>query len=156
MRQITLVMKYEMNEDQEVLVQQLTHKLAQLDSQIKASKDYEKEALIEEKKLFQSHLEDLRFGAIIISYSKKSESEKWDFWKEEFSNLMSLHLAFKNLYEIFDRESYTRWVEIAEDFDEYLIRICDEFNLEYELAYTLCELNHGSDDWKRIIENNEE
>jgi len=149
-------MQYDLNEDQEILVKQLTHKLAELDGQIEKSIDYEKEALEEERKLFKSHLEDLRFGATIISYSKKTEEEKWAFWREEFSNLLSLHLALDNLYEIFDRESYMRWLEIEPEFDEYLMKVCLEFDLEYELSYSLCELAHGSKEWQRIIDNNEE
>ena len=149
-------MDYELNEDQEVLLKQLTHKIKLVEEKISKSNDYEKEALEEERMVYQKNIDDLRFGALLIHYIKLSDEQKTEWWKNEFSDLLKLHLALDNIYEIFNRESYDRWSEIELEFDEYLYMICNEYDLEYEFAFRLCELSRESDEWKQLIKDNQE
>lgn len=149
-------MDYELNEDQELLLKQITHKIKLVEEKISKSKDYEKEALEEERMVYQKNLDDLRFGALLIHYIKLDEDKKVEWWKNEFADLLKLHLALDNIYEIFNRESYERWYEIDLEFDEYLYMICKEFDLEYEFAFKLCELSRDSDEWKQLIKDNQE
>ena len=102
-------MDYELNEDQEVLLKQLTHKIKLVEEKISKSNDYEKEALEEERMVYQKNIDDLRFGALLIHYIKLGDEQKTEWWKNEFSDLLKLHLALDNIYEIFNRESYDRW-----------------------------------------------
>ena len=149
-------MDYELNEDQEVLLKQLTHKIKLVEEKISQSNEYEKEALEEERMVYQKNIDDLRFGALLIHYIKLSDEQKTEWWKNEFSDLLKLHLALDNIYEIFNRESYDRWSEIELEFDEYLYMICNEYDLEYEFAFRLCELSRESDEWKQLIKDNQE
>ena len=149
-------MDYELNKEQELLLKQLTHKIKLVDDKIAQSKDYEKEALKDEKMVYQENLDDLRSGALLIHYIKLDESQKAEWWKNEFAELLKLHFALDNIYEIFNRESYDRWFEIELKFDEYLLIICNEFDLEYEFAYKLCELSRESEEWKELIGANQE
>ena len=149
-------MDYELNEDQEVLLKQLTHKIKLVEEKISKSNDYEKEALEEERMVYQKNIDDLRFGALLIHYIKLGDEQKTEWWKNEFSDLLKLHLALDNIYEIFNRESYDRWSEIELEFDEYLYMICNEYDLEYEFAFRLCELSRESDEWKQLIKDNQE
>ena len=64
-------MDYELNEDQELLLKQITHKIKLVEEKIAKSKDYEKEALEEERMVYQKNLDDLRFGALLIHYIKQ-------------------------------------------------------------------------------------
>ena len=61
-------MDYELNKEQELLLKQLTHKIKLVDDKIAQSKDYEKEALKDEKRVYQENLDDLRSGALLIHY----------------------------------------------------------------------------------------
>ena len=149
-------MDYELNEDQEVLLKQLTHKIKLVEEKISQTNEYEKEALEEERMVYQKNIDDLRFGALLIHYIKLSDEQKTEWWKNEFSDLLKLHLALDNIYEIFNRESYDRWSEIELEFDEYLYMICNEYDLEYEFAFRLCELSRESDEWKQLIKDNQE
>ena len=72
-------MDYELNEDQELLLKQLTHKIKLVDEKISKSKDYEKEVLEEEKMVYQKNLDDLRFGALLIHYIKLDDEQKIRF-----------------------------------------------------------------------------
>ncbi len=149
-------MDYELNEDQELLLKQLTQKIKLVDDKIARSKDYEKECFEEEKMVYQKNIDDLRFGALLIHYIKLDDEQKTEWWKNEFAQLLKLHFALDNIYEIFYRESYDRWFEIEFEFDEYLLMICKEFDLEYEFAYKLCELSRESEEWKELIGTNQE
>ncbi len=149
-------MDYELNEDQELLLNQLTQKIKLVDNKIARSKDYEKESFKEEKMVYQKNIDDLRFGALLIHYIKLDDEQKTEWWKNEFAQLLKLHFALDNIYEIFYRESYDRWFEIELEFDEYLLMICKEFDLEYEFAYKLCELSRESEEWKELIGTNQE
>ena len=149
-------MDYELNEDQELLLKQLTQKIKLVDNKIARSKDYEKEPFEEEKMVYQKNIDDLRFGALLIHYIKLDDEQKTEWWKNEFAQLLKLHFALDNIYEIFYRESYDRWFEIELEFDEYLLMICEEFDLEYEFAYKLCELSCESEEWKELIGTNQE
>ena len=149
-------MDYELNEDQELLLKQLTQKIKLVDNKIARSKDYEKESFEEEKMVYQKNIDDLRFGALLIHYIKLDDEQKTEWWKNEFAQLLKLHFALDNIYEIFYRESYDRWFEIELEFDEYLLMICKEFDLEYEFAYKLCELSRESEEWKELIGTNQE
>ena len=149
-------MDYELNVDQELLLKQLTQKIKLVDDKIARSKDYEKESFEEEKMVYQKNIDDLRFGALLIHYIKLDDEQKTEWWKNEFAQLLKLHFALDNIYEIFYRESYDRWFEIELEFDEYLLMICKEFDLEYEFAYKLCELSRESEEWKELIGINQE
>ena len=98
-------MDYELNEDQELLLKQLTHKIKLVDEKILLSNDYEKAALKEEKMVYQKNLDDLRFGALLIHYIKLDDEQKIEWWKNEFSDLLKLHFAMDNIYEIFNRDT---------------------------------------------------
>jgi len=149
-------MDYELNEDQELLLKQLTQKIKLVDDKIARSKDYEKESFEEEKMVYQKNIDDLRFGALLIHYIKLDDQQKTEWWINEFAQLLKLHFALDNIYEIFYRESYDRWFEIELEFDEYMLMICKEFDLEYEFAYKLCELSCESEEWKELIGTNQE
>lgn len=100
--------------------------------------------------------DDMELQNFLAEYKSKSGSQKYTWWQGEFSRLLTATTAGTSLYKMFHEESYKHWTAIDEEFDDILFQLCMDFDIEYELAFALCEMERGSEGWKNCIEINED
>ena len=100
--------------------------------------------------------DDMEFQNFLLDYKGKSGSQKFTWWMGEFNRLISSTPPKVSLYQMFNKESYDHWVTIDEDFDDILFQLCMEYDIEYEFAFMLCELERGSEQWKHCLDINED
>lgn len=99
---------------------------------------------------------DMEFQNFLINYKAKTGDKKYEWWQGEFDRLLKATTAGTSLYGMFHSDSYDHWVVIDADFDDILFQLCMDFDIEFELAFALCEMERNSEGWKNCLEINED
>lgn len=145
-------------EEEVAEIKSLTKKVNAFNEKL-AAQDLSEElyvATMQEAKILKEKLEEIRLACFHREYRKLSDEDQYHWWVREFENQIKARTGGEYIYCMFTKEQYDYWTQLDEDFDDLLLQLCMDFDLEYELAFMLCEHPQYSEMWKHLIELNEE
>lgn len=143
------------NEEELAEIKEVTKRINAYSQQIeKETSEEGKVSLIQEMTAHKERLEDIRIQVFRREYNKLDEDGQYQWWITEFENQIKARAGGEYLYKMFSAEQYEYWLKLDSEFDEILFRLCLDFELEYEYAFTLCEHDRDSEIWNHLLDSN--